>query len=156
MARKLGVLGLALFMGVVAFTLGVASASSGITAPLAITVIEHPDHDKVIDVGKKGDSTGDIFTFHNDLYDETDTDVVGADSGQCTRMSPKEGTWECWWSITLADGIITAEGPYSDSASSWSYAVTGGTGMYENVRGSMLETMTPSGERFVLAYSLIP
>ena len=67
MARKLGVLGLALFMGVVAFTLGVASASSGITAPLAITVIEHPDHYKVIDVGKKGDSTGDIFTFHNDL-----------------------------------------------------------------------------------------
>jgi hypothetical protein len=33
--------------------------------------------------------------------------------------------------------------------------VTGGTGLYENVRGSMVETINADGE-FVLAYSLIP
>ena len=52
-----------------AFAFGAASATSGITTPVTITVFEHSDHDKVIDVGKKGDSTGDILTFHNDVYD---------------------------------------------------------------------------------------
>ncbi len=155
MARKLGVLGLALFIGVVAFTLGVASASSGIAAPLAITVIEHGTTDKVVDVGKKGDSTGDIFTYHNALFDSTDTTKVGGDNGMCVRESVKLGTWECWWTTTLADGQITAEGPYSDSSPTSTDAVTAGTGLYENVRGSMLETVNAAGE-FVLAYSLIP
>ena len=63
-------------------------------------------HDKVVDVGKKGDSTGDIFTYHSDLYDETDTTKVGGDNGMCVRESPKAGTWECWWTTTLADGMI--------------------------------------------------
>ena len=135
--------------------LGAASASSGITAPTSFTVVEHGTTDKVVDVGKKGDSTGDIYTYHNDLYDETDTTKVGSDSGICIRESPKAGTWECMWTEILADGQITAEGPYSDSASSWTYAVTGGTGLYENVRGSVKETVNAKGE-FVLAYSLIP
>ena len=48
---------------------------------LAITVLEHATHDNIVDVGKEGDSTGDIYTYHNDLYDETDTTKVGADNG---------------------------------------------------------------------------
>ena len=76
-----------------AFAFGAASATSGITTPVTITVFEHSDHDKVIDVGKKGDSTGDILTFHNKLYDETDTTKVGTLQGQCVRESPSAGTW---------------------------------------------------------------
>ena len=50
------------------------------------------------------------------------------------------------WTTTLVDGQITAEGPYTDSGtSSWTYAVTGGTGIYENVRGSMEETVERRG-----------
>ena len=155
MAKKIGLLLAVLLVGGTAFALGAATASSGIAAPTEITVLEHATHDHVVDVGKKGDSTGDIFTYHNDLYDETDTTKVGGDNGMCVRESPKAGTWECWWTTTLADGMITAEGPYSDSDSSWTYAVTGGTDLYENVRGSMVETINADGE-YVLAYSLIP
>jgi allene oxide cyclase len=155
MARKIGLALAALLVGGSAFALGQASASSGIASATALTVIEHGTTDKVVDVGKKGDSTGDIFTYHNDLYDATDTTKLGGDNGMCVRESPKLGTWECWWTTTLPDGQITAEGPYSDSAPTSTYAVTGGTGLYENVRGSMLETVNAKGE-FVLAYSLIP
>jgi hypothetical protein len=39
--------------------------ASSATAATTITVIEHATTDKVIDVGKKGDSPGDLLTFHN-------------------------------------------------------------------------------------------
>ena len=155
-ARKLGIVAVALALGVVGFGLGLASATSGITNPVTITVIEHATHDKITDVGKKGDSAGDIFTYHNDLYDSTDTTKVGGDNGMCVRESPKAGTWECWWTTTLADGQIAAEGPYSDTAPTDTYAVTGGTGLYENVRGSMVETYDAATGEFTLVYSLIP
>jgi hypothetical protein len=59
------------------------------------------------------------------------------------------------WTTILPDGSITAEGPFSDTAPSDTYAVTGGTGLYENVRGSLVETVNAAGE-YVLAFSLIP
>ena len=119
-----------------------------------VTVIEHAKTDKVIDVGKKGDSTGDILTFHNDLYDETDTTKVGTDQGQCTRMSPKDGTWECWWTTSLQDGQITIEGPYLDASNTVLAAVTGGTGQYENARGTMEASC--KGSECTMTFKLIP
>ena len=101
MARKLGIVAGAVVLGALGFSLGGASARSGITSPIAFTVFEHSTTDKVIDVGKKGDSTGDILTFHNKLYDETDTTKVGTLQGQCVRESPSAGTWECWWTMSL-------------------------------------------------------
>ena len=154
MLKKAGIVGTVVAMCAVAFGLGVSSAGSGISGPVEITVVEHATTDKVVDVGKKGDSTGDILTFHNDVYDETDTNKVGADQGQCVRESPKAGTWECWWTTTLADGHITIEGPYLDASNTVLAAVTGGTGLYENVRGSMEATC--KGSECTLVYSLIP
>lgn len=96
-------------------SLGIASASSHVAGPVALTVIEHSSTDKVVDVGKKGDSSGDILTFHNNLYDATDTARVGTNQGQCVREDPKAGTWECWWTTSLKDGQITVEGPFDDT-----------------------------------------
>lgn len=154
MIRKLGTVGALVALGALVFGLGAASATSGITNPVSVTVVEHATTDKVIDVGKKGDSTGDILTFHNDVYDETNTTKVGTDQGQCTRMSPKEGTWECWWTTSLEGGQITIEGPYLDDSNTVLAAVTGGTGVYENVRGSMEATC--AGSKCTLTFNLIP
>ena len=156
MIRKMVALAAVLMLGGVTIGLSVASASSHIAAPQTITLIEHSLHDKVIDVGKKGDSTGDILTFHNDLANSSDATKVGVDQGQCTRMNPRAGTWECWWSIVLADGQITAEGPFSDTTPTDLYAVTGGTGAYENVGGSVLETNGPGASEYTLVYNLVP
>ncbi len=154
MARKIGMVGSVLALCALAFGLGIASASSGITGPVTITVVEHATTDKVIDVGKTGDSTGDILTFHNNLYDATDTSQVGTDQGQCVRESPKAGTWECWWTTSLANGQITIEGPYLDASNTVLAAVTGGTGLYENARGSMAASC--AGSECTLTFSLIP
>ncbi len=118
-------------------------------------MFEHSEHDKVIDVGKKGDSTGDILTFHNDVYDETDTAKAGTNQGQCVRESPKAGTWECWWTTSLPDGQITVEGPFSDTGDTV-FAVTGGTGLYENARGSMNVTAINGGAEYEQTFHLIP
>ncbi len=111
-------------------------ASSSASAATSITVVEHAVTDTVVDVGKPGDSTGDLLTFHNKVYDETDTTVAGRDQGTCVRISPKKGSWECTWTTFLADGQITVESPYNDNLDSVG-AVTGGTGAYASASGSM-------------------
>jgi allene oxide cyclase len=154
MAKVLWAAGAVSVFAATAFAVGAASASSGVVTPVRITVVEHATTDTVVDVGKKGDSTGDILTFHNRLYDATDTNRVGADQGQCVRESPKAGTWECWWTASLPHGQITIEGPFLDSTNSVLAAVTGGTGLYSNARGSMKATC--SGNECVLRYRVIP
>jgi hypothetical protein len=155
MERKLGIVGAVVVLGAVGFSLGAAPATSGIASPITLTVFEHSKTDKVIDVGKQGDSTGDILTFHNNLYDETDTTKVGTLQGQCVRESPRAGTWECWWTMSLTDGQVTVEGPFSDMSDT-AFAVTGGTGIYENVRGSMQVEAINGGAEYKQAFSLIP
>ena len=155
MARKLEIVGAVMVVCALGFGLGAASATSGIAGPITLTVFEHSTTDKVIDVGRHGDSTGDILTFHNKLFDETDTTKVGTLQGQCVRESPRAGTWECWWTMSLADGQVTVEGPFSDTSNP-AFAVTGGTGIYENVRGSMQVEAINGGAEYKQAFSLIP
>ena len=50
-----------------------------------ITVIEHADTDATIDNLPTGDSPGDVLTFANEVFDKTDTEVVGTDQGYCIR-----------------------------------------------------------------------
>jgi hypothetical protein len=101
-----------------------------------VTVIEHATTDWVTDTGKKGDTTGDLLTWHNKVYDDTDTSVVGHDQGDCIRISPKQGTWECRWTTWIGSDSITVEGPYYDTKDS-TLAITGGTGAYANATGEM-------------------
>jgi hypothetical protein len=101
-----------------------------------VHVIEHAVTDTVIDTGAAGDSTGDLLTWHNDVYDEADANKVGADQGDCIRIDPTAGSWECRWVTILERGSITVEGPYYDTANS-TLAVTGGTGAYGGARGEM-------------------
>src|SRR5262245_44618975 len=64
-----------------------ASAASGARARVdRLVVVEHETTDTVVDLTTNGDSTGDLLTFHNDLYDESNADVVGTDQGDCIRI----------------------------------------------------------------------
>lgn len=156
MARRLGAIGLVLILGVLAFGLGMASASSNLTEPVTIVVVGRYTHDKTTDVGKKGDSAGDIYTFRDDIYDENNTSKIGADQGMCVRLSPKAGASECWFTTSLPDGQITAQGPFLDDAPVSTYAVTGGTGLYENVRGTLEERQVEGGAAYEFTFDLIP
>lgn len=114
------------------FTVPAATAAgSGKT----ISVIEHPITDTTTDVGKKGDSLGDILTFHNPIFDSKDAKKVGSDQGYCIRVDVG-ASYECTWTNFLKGGQIVVQGPFYDAKPS-ELAITGGTGKYATARGSM-------------------
>ena len=102
---------------------------------LRIGVIEHATTDTLVDLTANGDSTGDVLTFHNEIFDEDNVTVIGTDQGECIRIEVGV-SWECRWVTTLEVGSLTVEGPFYDAAPSV-LAITGGTGEFRGARGSM-------------------
>jgi hypothetical protein len=45
-------------------------------------------------------------------------------------------SWECFWTLILAGGEITVEGPFYDTGDS-TLVITGGTGQYVGAKGAM-------------------
>ena len=100
-----------------------------------LQVIEHADTDTVVDLGVKGDSAGDLLTFANPVYDAANKTRLGSDQGYCVRVVVGK-SWECFWTLILAGGEITVEGPFYDSSDSV-MVITGGTGKYAGAKGDM-------------------
>jgi allene oxide cyclase len=133
----------------------VAFGSSDVTEPTTVRVIEHATSDTVIDTGAAGDTTGDLLTFHNRIFNSANTRQVGRDQGECIRISPRAGTWECTWITRLPGGALTVEGPFFDSRDSV-LAITGGTGNYANARGSMSLISRKGGTEYVFLFNVLP
>ena len=120
----------------------------------SIKVVERATTDVVIDVGDTGDSAGDILTFANEVYDEKNETQIGTDNGFCFRTAVGSA-WECNWTLTLADGQITVEGPFLDAGDSL-LSITGGTGKYANAGGQMtLHPRDAKGSEYDFDYALI-
>lgn len=102
-----------------------------------VKVIEHADTDTVRHIGpaSEEDSVGDVLTFANTVYDSANEKRIGGDNGQCVRTAAGKA-WECIWTISLAGGQMTVEGPFYDSKDSV-LAITGGTGEYKDASGQM-------------------
>ena len=117
--------------------LAVSLVSVSVAGPnvVRIHVIEHATTDTVIDLTANGDSTGDLLTFHNEVFDEANEAVVGSSQGDCIRIEVGV-SWECRWVTILETGSLTVEGPFLDAAPSV-LAITGGTGEFRGARGSM-------------------
>src|SRR5947209_8923556 len=109
-------------------------ASAG--GPTTIHVVDRAVSDTIVDIGKKGDSLGDQLAFGNPLYDAANQRQIGRDQGNCVRTVVGKA-WECYWTVLLPGGQITVEGPYYDNGSDSMLAITGGTGVYRDVRGQM-------------------
>jgi hypothetical protein len=115
----------------------VAALSAPVLArDVELAVVERATTDVVIDVGEAGDTIGDMLAFGNDLYDAENSAAVGRDQGQCFRSNPGL-SWECVWTNILDDGSITVQGPFYDDLRDVELAVTGGTGAYADVSGTM-------------------
>jgi len=102
---------------------------------LRIHVIEHATTDTVVDLTANGDSTGDLLTFNNEVFDEDNQTVVGTSHGDCVRIVAGV-SWQCRWVTTFEVGSLTVEGPFFDASPSV-LAITGGTGEFRGARGSM-------------------
>jgi len=119
-----------------------------------VHVIEHATTDSISNQGGgPGDAVGNILTFSNDVFDQSDSTRVGSDQGYCVRLIVGE-SWECNWTTLLANGQITVEGPFYDTHDSV-VAVTGGTGAYANVRGSMELKSRAGGTEYDFIFHLI-
>jgi allene oxide cyclase len=140
MRKKLALLTAAALVASVVVAAFVMSTPA--TAATTLTVIEHAESDHVTDVGKTGLGPGDLLTFHNPIYDSTDTTQVGTDQGVCIRITKflnnNKGSWECEWTTFLESGAssITVETPYYDTGLGTG-AITGGTGTYVGASGSL-------------------
>jgi hypothetical protein len=136
----------------------VFAVSSALATPAhhghTIKVVERATTDAVIDNGAKGDSVGDTLAFGNVIYDASDTKAIGSDGGSCTRTVA--GTsWECAWTVSLANGQITVEGPFLDAGDS-TLAITGGTGAYSKARGTMdLHARDAAGSAYDFTYHVL-
>ena len=152
---------LALFAAILAaFVVGAAIASiagTKVTSHTKIHVIEHAVSDGFADVGKSGDSRGDILTFHNPVYNATDSKKVAHDLGQCIRTGTQSGSWLCTWTTFWKGmGSISVSGPFYDSKGS-TLAITGGTGYFRNARGWMqLKSHNNKGSKYDFIFHVIP
>jgi hypothetical protein len=135
----------------VALVISLVSVSTAATAT-KITVIEHATTDAVVDLPPTGDSAGDLLTFHNELFDETNSEVVGSDQGECVRIEVGV-SWECRFTSFLEGGSIMVEGPFFDTEPS-TFAITGGTGAYKNASGAMKLTSNADGTEFTFAFKI--
>ena len=143
-----------LFVVVIAGTfVGVLSVSKGLASTVSLTVIEHAETDTTTDTGKPGDSVGDILTFANKVFDGKNEKQLGTDNGFCLRTVAGEA-YECNWTAFLADGQITAEGPFYDTKDSV-LTVTGGTGAYDGMHGQLkLHARDAKGSEYDFVYVL--
>lgn len=143
-------LGLAVVMvASLALTLsGTVSASE--SSRSTVHVIERAVTDTVVGDMKL---TGALLTFHNQIFDKTDTHLVGSDRGDCIRIDPAAGTWECRWTTFLSGGQITVEGPFDDNADTV-LSITGGTGVYSQARGQMKLVAINGGAEYHFIFEL--
>jgi allene oxide cyclase len=118
-----------------------------------IHLVEHATSDATAHIAKGADNRGDILTFANDVFDAANKTKVGSDQGFCTRIVAGK-SFECLWTLSLAGGQITVEGPFLDAGDSV-LAITGGTGKYAGAKGEMkLHSRNAKGTEYDFLYSL--
>ncbi len=136
-------------------TLVSAADQKRVSTPMTVHVIEHATTDVVINTGKKGDTTGDLLTWHNKIFDSKNKKQVGRDQGDCVRINPEQGSWECRWITWVHGGAITVEGPFYDSKDN-TIAITGGKGKFKNARGTMTLKARKGGAEYAFIFHVIP
>ena len=154
LASALVILALALvFVAIASLVSGQASTPSFQSTTLK--VVERATTDTwVHNTEADKDAIGDVLGFANEVYDETNTNKVGSDNGQCVRTAVG-AAWECIWTITLDGGQLTVEGPFYDTADSV-LAITGGTGDYMGARGQMtLHARNAQGREYDFTYQIV-
>jgi hypothetical protein len=102
-----------------------------------LRLVERELNNTTIHLGAKGskDSIGDMIVFANPIFDSGNTRQLGTVQGNCVRVVVGK-SWECYFTLVLANDRITLEGPYADEGESV-FAITGGTGRYAGARGQM-------------------
>jgi hypothetical protein len=126
-----------IFSIIVVLSAGVLGGANVTVARDTLHVVERSVSETTIHLGAKqeSDSIGDMLVFANPIYDSSNATQVGMVQGTCVRVIVGK-SWECFFTLALANDRITLEGPYADTGDSI-FAITGGTGRYIGAKGKM-------------------
>jgi hypothetical protein len=122
----------------VAVTVLVVSGAQALNTPGTITVRGEQIRHAHIDIGRQGASVGDLDVYTSLIYNKRITPrSIGRATMSCTAVSLTDQN--CSATYVLPKGKIVAQGVIG-SRLIYQLAVVGGTGLYDNVRGSLTVT----------------
>ena len=137
------------------------SALPRITGAETVHVILHQTNITFTDVGAPGPSIGDTIEVSGPLLNADRTKTVGFMAGHCTVTNPERRfLTECELTANLGGSFpqgnqLTVQG-FSNDATHWFNAVTGGAGRYGNVRGTVEARNISTTPYIDLVFRLIP
>jgi hypothetical protein len=139
--------------------IGVSSvlAGSDLTRPGVVRITNKELTREFVDVGKPGRSTGDLLVTTALLYNRRITSrPLGHQESLCTYLGRGHvlggGTRNCQLSFYLPEGKLLASGDVHNTLL-YSMPVVGGTGLYDNVGGTLTVTSL-GGRRQLLLFRL--
>ena len=127
------------------FSGGRLHATEAASGPQVLHVFERNTSSKLIQVGTQQDIRGSLLVFDDLVFDATNKHQIGRASGSCTFIS--NTSVECGWTDILPQGRITIQGRDTESQTTATFAITGGTGSYTGAKGWLYEIKirTPKG-----------
>jgi hypothetical protein len=143
--------------GIASFALLAGSATHGsptLTSPGTIRVTSLGLHRQFIDRGPRGRGAGDQLVTRQLLYNRgIRTKAIGHSDLVCTYTSSYSR--QCSGTYTLPRGKIVVMGAFN-FRQFFELAVIGGTGIYDNVRGSVSVTLLGRNpQREILIFRLV-
>ena len=124
--------------GAVLVTVLVVSGAQALNAPGTVTVAAQEISHAHLDMGKRGASVGDLDVYTSLIYNKRITPrAIGRATMSCTAVSLSGQS--CTATYVLPKGEIVVQGVIG-SRLIYQLAVAGGTGLYDNVRGSLTVT----------------
>jgi hypothetical protein len=125
-------------LGVMLAVVATASGSTAATGPGTIRITDTLVRHTYVDVGPRGRGAGDLDFFRQLLFNKRITQrAIGHSDVTCTNTGT--GSMSCTGTYFLPRGKIMAGGVVA-SRLFYELAVYGGTGLYNNARGSLTVT----------------
>lgn len=121
---------------------GATMSGAGGASVRTLRFYEHDDQDVYLDLGDKGDSPGDRYTYAGNLFDRKGGKTIGRVAGVCEALSTGAAHAEsaCTVNFVLAGGEIVGGGLFKTAelfggGKTLTFPLTGGTGIYRNIHG---------------------
>jgi hypothetical protein len=141
--KPLPMLAAGLVVGTIVASMSMASAQTDGTE--TFTLVAKVARVEIVDVGAEGESPGDVVVIKNRLWDENQQNRVGTNWIECTRNFGAVVTCTLGVEIT-GRGQLTGTGFVRQTAESFDFPITGGTGDFANVSGWVHVTAQPQDQ----------
>jgi hypothetical protein len=124
-------------------SLGALALAPTAIADTTLTLFEHDTVQHQADLGGPGPGPGDQLIFAGDVFDRPGGMFLGTTGGSCTTLTGNDtaGEQACNGTFNLAGGQIVVQG-VADTAGLFGsgdttpLSIVGGTGIYQNARGT--------------------